>query len=140
MKIQLKIILNNWLPVFIWASIIFLFSSSPTGTASHFDPIDFVIKKTAHLVFFGIFSLLFYRGLIFSGVGSKKAGYWAILATFIYGITDEFHQSFTPGRDPTIRDVIIDTIGAGVTIYFIWNLLPRSSAKIKNAFRLILNS
>ena len=33
---------------------------------------------------------------------------------FIYAITDEFHQSFVPGRAPEVRDVLIDTLGSSV--------------------------
>lgn len=140
MKKKLLKIINNWGPVFAWASIIFMFSSQPTGTASEFDLVDFIIKKTAHLVFFGTFAMFFYRALMRSSVVSKKAGYWAIFATLIYGALDETHQSFTAGRDPTLRDVIIDTVGAGIMIYYIWNFLPKADVRIKNIFRIILDS
>lgn len=30
----------------------------------------------------------------------------------VYGLTDEFHQSFVPGRTPDIRDILTDAIGA----------------------------
>ena len=31
--------------------------------------------------------------------------------SFLYAVSDEFHQSFVPGRSASIRDVLIDTIG-----------------------------
>ena len=55
----------------------------------------------------------------------KSAGVYAVCFSVFYGLTDEFHQGFTPGREPKIRDVGFDTIGAGFAIYFIWKLLPR---------------
>lgn len=39
----------------------------------------------------------------------------------IYASLDEYHQSFIPGRDGNLRDIIIDTLGAiaGICIYVI---------------------
>jgi VanZ family protein len=34
----------------------------------------------------------------------------------LYSATDEFHQSFTPGRHPAVTDVMIDAIGAAVAL------------------------
>jgi len=61
----------------------------------------------------------------------KKTGYISVFLASFYGITDEFHQSFTPGRDPTFRDIIFDTIGATLAIYFIWKLLPKMPEKVR---------
>lgn len=38
----------------------------------------------------------------------------AVLLCSAYGITDEFHQSFVPGRTPDIVDWGVDTIGAAL--------------------------
>ena len=35
----------------------------------------------------------------------------AAVIAFIYAISDEFHQSFVPGRDSDPVDVLVDTIG-----------------------------
>lgn len=34
----------------------------------------------------------------------------------LYGVTDEFHQSFVPHRTPDIRDILVDTIGSIIGI------------------------
>ena len=39
-----------------------------------------------------------------------------LLACSLYGASDEFHQSFVPGRTPDVVDWATDTIGAGVGI------------------------
>ena len=36
----------------------------------------------------------------------------AVLMTVLWGILDEFHQSFVPGRDPDVFDVLTDLQGA----------------------------
>jgi VanZ family protein len=57
-----------------------------------------------------------------SGRGLGWAGVWALsfLLATLYGVTDEVHQSFVPGRNPDWRDVVADglgaLLGAGVTI------------------------
>jgi VanZ family protein len=130
-KKTLKIV-KLWLPPIIWASVIFLFSSYPTGRASEIYWKDFIVKKSAHVVEYAIFSTLLYRAIKESGVRKVNAGIFAITIAVIYAASDEFHQSFTPGREPTVRDVIFDTIGASLAIYTIWNLLPKAPKKLKN--------
>ena len=70
-----------------------------------------VIRKIAH---FSIYTLV---GLLLMGLLStyKIKNKWRIIITIIVGIlyasSDEFHQSFSPGRTPKITDVYIDTLG-----------------------------
>lgn len=123
--------LNLWLPVFIWALIIFLFSSRPTRRASEIFWQDFIVKKSAHVVEYAIFATLLFRAIKSSGAKRTNAGLFALLIAVLYGGSDEFHQAFTPGREPTVRDVIFDTIGASFAIYYIWNLLPKAPKRLK---------
>jgi len=123
----IKYYLYYWIPPIVWAIIIFGFSANPTGKVGSSYLLDFAVKKIVHIVEYAIFTLLIYRGLIKSEFDKKNSGYWSIFMAFIYGLSDEFHQSFTPGREPTIRDVIFDTLGGSLAIYFIWNILPKLS-------------
>ena len=52
---------------------------------------------------------------------------WAI--TTAYGATDEWHQSFTPGRSPELRDVRNDAAGAfaAVGLAGAWGIMKRKS-------------
>lgn len=128
---RMKRVIKYWLPVVIWAGVIFMFSSFPTGTATEIVWTDFIIKKTAHVVEYGVFTVLIYRALINNGVSVKNAALWAILFSTLYGFSDEYHQSFTPGREPRIRDVGFDTIGAVLVIYTIWNGLPKAPERLR---------
>jgi VanZ family protein len=38
----------------------------------------------------------------------------AIAASLLYGLSDEFHQSFVPGRTPDVMDLVMDVIGASI--------------------------
>ncbi len=44
---------------------------------------------------------------------------WAILIGTLYGVSDEFHQSFVPGRESTIPDIVADAVGSclGLFVY-----------------------
>lgn len=35
-----------------------------------------------------------------------------VLWCLLYGLSDEFHQSFVPGRFPSLADIVADTLGA----------------------------
>lgn len=123
--------LRFYLPVVLWAMVIFTFSSYPTATTSTFFWQDFIIKKAAHVIEYAILSLLVFRALYNSGIGKHQALKYAVLFCILYGISDEFHQSFTPGREPNIRDVLFDTIGASATAYLLWKYLPKAPKALK---------
>ena len=106
-----------WAPVAAWAVVIFLFSSLSVAPTTEIYWQDFAVKKTAHVIEYGIFAVLLYRALRSEGVEKINAGLAAILVSVIYGASDEFHQGFTPGREPRVRDVVFDTIGAIAGIY-----------------------
>ena len=125
-------IFRFWFPVAIWAAVIFVLSAKPLPTTSEFYWKDFVVKKTAHLIEYAVFGTLVFRALINSGVSRKKAAIWSILISILYSLSDEFHQSFTPGREPRIRDVIFDTIGAGLAVYALWKLLAKAPKRLRS--------
>jgi VanZ family protein len=48
-----------------------------------------------------------------------RTGMLVILFCVLYGLSDEWHQSFIPGRFPSSWDIAADTFGA-VVIVFLW--------------------
>jgi len=107
-------LLQIWLPLFLWMLIIFLFSSRPTIQASTFDPVDFVIKKTAHLTEYAFLLVLLFRAIYLTftdRLNRGKVENLAVFFSFIYAVSDEWHQSFISGRTATLRDILIDFIG-----------------------------
>lgn len=75
------------------------------------DKATFIIRKSAH---FSLFATLGF--LISMTVGHRKlfsfASAGVLIFCFLYAVTDEFHQSFVPGRSCEFRDMMIDTSGA----------------------------
>jgi len=120
-----------WLPPMLWAALIFTFSAMAVSKSSEIYWQDFVVKKTAHFIEYAVLSFWLYRALLAEGVGKVRSGVYAVVLSIIFAISDEVHQSYTPGREPRIRDVVIDTIGAGFSIYTIWKLLPKMPKRLK---------
>ena len=110
----MKKFLKFYLPPILWAGVIFTLSSFPTLETSEIYWQDFVLKKSAHMIEYAVFALLIYRALKYSGTKIRRAVVLSLLIAVIYAITDEFHQSFVPGREPKIRDVFFDTIGGAL--------------------------
>jgi VanZ family protein len=130
-KLNLKKIFSLWLPVIIWSVVIFLFSSQKAIQTSEIHWQDFIVKKTAHLVEYFVLSILFFRALVGQGLNKRKAAMYSILYISLYGLSDEFHQSFTPGREPRLRDVLIDITGGSLAPIILWKLLPYLPDKLQ---------
>lgn len=127
-----KKLLSLWLPVVVWCAAIFYLSSKPTIQASYFDVVDFIIKKSAHLIEYSVLYFLLFRAINNTKVSMKNKNIclglryrgenlkvWLLPLIFliIYAISDEYHQSFIPGRTATVRDILIDISGGFMTYY-----------------------
>lgn len=107
-----------WLPTFLWMAVIFGFSSQPTLHSSSFDLVDFIIKKTAHFCeYFILASMLTYSLRKSTKFTRTQILFTAFIIGVLYAASDEVHQTFTLGRDGTVRDVLIDSAGALVSVY-----------------------
>ena len=105
-----------WLPVIIWAGIIFYFSSLP-----HIPQLIIeIMPETSiwHMIEYAILSILLLRAFINSKNSTfrENAIYLAILIAILYGITDEIHQHFVPGRVFTYFDIIANSVGSLVVL------------------------
>jgi VanZ family protein len=99
-----------WLPVILWAGLIFGLSAVPNLKTGLED--DFLVRKSAHVGEYFILSLLLHRAVknSFSLKNTHLFFYPAGLALF-YAASDEFHQLFVHGRNGALTDVLIDCIG-----------------------------
>jgi VanZ family protein len=73
-----------------------------------------VSDKTVHFWVYGFLALLLFRALAHGqvvGLTISRA-FLTVLFSMLYGVSDEFHQAFVPGRTPDIHDVMADTLGA----------------------------
>ena len=126
-------VIKYWLPPLVWMGVIFFFSSRTKVEVSDVYAIQLVFFKTLHIIEYGILSILFYRALKNTGRRPKWQNFYlAWLLAMIYGMTDEIHQLFTPTREGRMRDVVIDGIGAGLTLFLLWKYIRKTQKKLKN--------
>ena len=120
----MKKALSHWLPVFLWAVVIFAFSTIPQIVVSQFFIWDFIAKKTAHISEYAILFALIFRA-------TNRSWILSFLLTMLYAVSDEFHQSFVPGRTATFFDLGFDLSGANIASYIIWKLKQARHEKPK---------
>jgi len=111
--------LKLWSPVFIWGGLIFYLSSIPNLTTG-WGTWDLILRKIAHMTEYFILAALLYRA--FRGSFKLSAfhfTFWPLFLSFLYAVSDEVHQAFVPTRDPSAKDVFIDTIGIVIFYLFI---------------------
>lgn len=112
-------IVPRWFPALLIMAVIFMFSSQPGDNLPDFLNWDYFVKKAGHIVGYALLALSYFHFLKYN-----KSKYWlAWLTAFIFSATDEFHQSFVPGRSASIVDVLVfDNLGAiiGLGLYYLF--------------------
>lgn len=106
---------------------IFGFSSIPSADMPKFGLLDTIVKKGGHALGYGLLALSFLHGL--KGDSKNVASRWiyaAWLMATLYSATDEFHQSFVPGRHPAATDVLIDSLGAALSLFLVTSFYKRT--------------
>lgn len=103
---------------------------TPSVDNTEVDSMNLFIRKATHITVFGILAFLLFKSLEiyrFSYIIS-----WFL--TVLYAISDEYHQSFMPGRVSSLKDVFLfDSVGA-LLVLFITYLIKRKRL-IKNRLR-----
>ena len=132
-KSKQKTQFNPWLWVALWMMIIFLFSTStfsgentsriigpilkwitPDISSEAVSFIQFLFRKTAHVIEYAILAILLCNAFIRRMIDFSVTGlmFKSVLICFIYAVFDEWHQSWTADRIGSLMDVSIDTVGA----------------------------
>ncbi|MBT8121099.1 MAG: VanZ family protein [Gammaproteobacteria bacterium] len=114
----------------LWAGTLYYLSDQPgmaiTPLFSHQD-------KAMHVVAYALLGLFCMGALQQSTAGYRPAQLWAVTAlTGVYGLLDEYHQSFIPGRFSSLGDVIADLVGGFLGALLVY-LLARRLARRNHA-------
>jgi len=106
-----------WAPVALLLGYEFYLSAQPPGGMPDLGPWFWEKDKLEHTVYFLVTGLAAVRAARFGERWSRgKTAVFLILAGLLWGLTDEIHQSFTPGRDVEIGDVLADTAGVALAV------------------------
>lgn len=131
----------SWILVVIWMGLIFSQSHKPATesnklskgvteiiveTVEKINPdtdmdinvsrFNHILRKNAHFFSYLLLGILTLNALLSSGKDGYKCIGLAFLICLLYAASDEFHQTFIPGRGGQVKDVIIDSGGALVGI------------------------
>jgi len=102
---------SSWTALIVWMALIFTLSSIP-DLSSGLQPMwDLVLRKFAHAGEYAILGWLAYRALAASGVAKARALWLGVLIGVLYAVSDEYHQTFVPGRHGAIIDATLDSFG-----------------------------
>lgn len=121
-KVNLVKIFKFWFPVFVYFVIIYVISAQPNLSipvvGGRFD-------KITHVIEYAPLGFLLYRAFLgTTNISSyKRLIFLSIFIGTLYGVSDEYHQSFVPGRHAGVGDVIADGIGAtlgGIIAFFFY--------------------
>ncbi|MEM7348140.1 MAG: VanZ family protein [Chloroflexota bacterium] len=104
--------LRDGVPVLIWMAFIFSLSSQPRLADIEDPTLERIFFKSAHIIAYGLLAWLSWRALT-----ADRSTTWSVLLlafflSTLYGISDEIHQRFVPGRHGRVADVLFDASGA----------------------------
>ena len=107
------------LPLLLWVILIFVLSAIPNVPS-----FKFIIgpDKIAHAGIYFVLCMLGTRAIYYQNIwpwGRDHALQMALLFTLLYGILDEVHQLFVPGRWADVYDVCADAFGGLVFAAFL---------------------
>jgi VanZ family protein len=105
----------RWLPALVMMGVIFLASSTPATELPFFGRWDVLIKKGGHALGYAMLGLSYFYALP-SRLSRGYRWWMAWLMAIVFALSDEFHQYFVEGRGSSLRDVGIDSLGAGLAL------------------------
>lgn len=85
--------------------------------------VEFLIRKSAHFFIFGALAAAIYYAF--------RKFILAFVITAGFAVIDEYHQSLTGGRTPTIHDVLLDSFGAAFVLLVIFVIKTYRSKRKK---------
>ncbi len=105
---------------------------SPEEKQQTIDDAMFYVRKTAHMgLYFVLGVLSFLTFVSYFKLPLYVRATLSFLLCVLYSCTDEFHQTFVAGRSGELRDVLIDSTGAFLSVVLL-SLLVRFIPKLKN--------
>ena len=105
----------RWLPVALWMAGVFYLSHQ----SAPLEPVAADVNSVlAHAVVYAILAILLYVAVAPPGNATPR---WvpasiAFALAVLYGVGDEVHQAFVPGRVASEADILADAAGAAIGV------------------------
>ncbi|MBX3031576.1 MAG: VanZ family protein [Chloroflexi bacterium] len=101
----------RWCAVVGWATVIFVLSAQPGLRVSDDPGVDLPTRHLAHIAAYALLTLLLGWALAGRRRPTGRAITLAAVGALLYGVTDEWHQTFVPSRTGRVEDLVWDGIG-----------------------------
>ena len=105
----------RWWPSLAWMGLIFWLSSQPDLPHAPGPWLELLFKKGAHAFVYGMLAWLYLRAL--RAESGRRARWVSVGLALVYALTDEYHQTFVPGRNGNLFDVAVDGTGAALAMW-----------------------
>ena len=106
--------------------------SSDVRLVGKSGPLWGFLSNSCHFALFGVLALLLLEVARRPGGGaSREALIGVLILTVTYGIVDEWHQTFVPGRSADPFDVCVDLLGGVGAVCLWWGV--RGAGRFKPA-------
>jgi VanZ family protein len=131
------------LAAILWMAVNFIFTQLPYSTGentsgaiekviktdhSGIEMINFLVRKSTHVLTFGFLAFLLWKSFEIY----RFSYVFAWLLTVVYAMTDEYHQSFMPGRVSSLKDVFMyDSIGAFLVLLIAFLIHRKNRLKVR---------
>jgi VanZ family protein len=99
-------------------AFIYYLSGQPTTGIGGNELNRFLVLKSFHLIEYAILAMFLFLAF-------RRASI-VIIISYLYALSDEFHQSFVPNREGRFRDTLIDLVGIFIGL-LLWRWLNRIS-------------
>jgi VanZ family protein len=115
-----------WGPAVLWAAVLFFLSSLPDPSGAGLLDTVPAGDKLAHFILYAVLGALLARG---RGAPGRIPHLSLVAAGALYGASDEWHQSFVPGREVSVVDWSADVAGVAAGYWLALSLLRRRVAR-----------
>jgi VanZ family protein len=115
------------LPFVLWATLIVIASSVPIDQIPTHG--IFEADKLIHIGIYAVLAFLAWRSFRHQRLFRRAAAsslFWTVTFAGLFGIADEIHQIFTPGRSADPGDILADIAGALIWVIVALFLKRRS--------------
>jgi VanZ family protein len=122
-----------WLLVAAWMIVIFIGSSIGSLPRVGGKTSDAVVHRVAHVIEFAVLGALTLRALRQEQPITRREVIATLIIVALYGVSDEVHQRFTPGRSSEGSAVVFDMAGGliGAWAYRWWFTQRRANRRLE---------
>ena len=95
--------------------------------------------KVVHGCAYGVLATLVHHAIRSTRPPLLSLGpvFFAFVFALLYGLMDEVHQAYVPGRDASALDLLADAVGAAIVCLalILWTDRPRGPSRVGDWFR-----